>query len=198
MKRVAVDDLLTLTTARLLLRVPTPDDADGMCRYVTENRNHLSPWDPARTDEYFTVDYWRREFETVVKEVREGTRLQFVLMSRTNSRGPIQGQCTYSNIVRGPFQAAYLGYALARRVEGQGLMEEALRATIDYCFGVLNLHRIMANYTPGNSRSARLLKKLGFAPEGYARDYLRIAGEWQDHVLTTLINDAWNPAARGG
>jgi ribosomal-protein-alanine N-acetyltransferase len=193
-----LNDLPSLTTERLVLRVPTPDDAEAMCRYVNENRNHLSPWDPARSDEYFTVDYWRHELDRVVDEVREGTRLQFMLLSRKNSGGPIQGQCTYSNIVRGPFQAAYLGYALARRVEGQGLMEEALRATIDYCFRVLNLHRIMANYTPGNARSARLLKKLGFAPEGYARDYLRIAGEWQDHVLTTLINDDWISPGREG
>jgi len=70
-------------------------------------------------------------------------------------------------------------------------MAEALSSAIRYCFDEMNLHRIMANYMPTNVRSAALLRKLGFAPEGYARDYLFLAGEWQDHVLTALTNDKW-------
>jgi ribosomal-protein-alanine N-acetyltransferase len=46
----------------------------------------------------------------------------------------------------------------------------------------------MANYMPANERSGKLLKRLGFTVEGYARDYLFIAGAWQDHVLTSLAN----------
>jgi ribosomal-protein-alanine N-acetyltransferase len=49
----------------------------------------------------------------------------------------------------------------------------------------------MANYIPCNERSARVLKRLGFEVEGYARDYLFLAGNWQDHVLTSLINPSW-------
>lgn len=29
--------------------------------------------------------------------------------------------------------------------------------------------------------------------EGYARDYLMINGQWQDHILTSLINRNWQP-----
>jgi ribosomal-protein-alanine N-acetyltransferase len=46
----------------------------------------------------------------------------------------------------------------------------------------------MANYIPTNERSGLLLKRLGFAVEGYARDYLLINGQWRDHVLTALTN----------
>jgi ribosomal-protein-alanine N-acetyltransferase len=55
-------------------------------------------------------------------------------------------------------------------------------------FDTQNLHRIMANYIPGNERSARLLERLGFEREGYAKAYLNIAGRWQDHVMTALVN----------
>jgi ribosomal-protein-alanine N-acetyltransferase len=37
-------------------------------------------------------------------------------------------------------------------------------------------------------RSGRLLGRLGFVIEGYARDYLLVNGRWEDHVLTSLIN----------
>ena len=46
----------------------------------------------------------------------------------------------------------------------------------------------MANYIPHNERSGRLLRRLGFMVEGYARDYLFINGAWRDHILTALTN----------
>jgi ribosomal-protein-alanine N-acetyltransferase len=67
-------------------------------------------------------------------------------------------------------------------------MQEALTGAIAYVFDELRLHRIMANYMPINERSGRLLRRLGFVVEGYARDYLFIAGGWRDHVLTALVN----------
>jgi ribosomal-protein-alanine N-acetyltransferase len=54
----------------------------------------------------------------------------------------------------------------------------------------------MANYMPENKRSARVLEKLGFEKEGMARDYLKIAGEWRDHVLTAKINP-WHEGTQG-
>ncbi|WP_338941435.1 GNAT family N-acetyltransferase [Paraburkholderia sp. 22B1P] len=98
------------------------------------------------------------------------------------------GDCNFTNIVRGPFQACHLGFSLAKRFEGQGLMREALTSAITYIFDEIGLHRIMANIRPENVRSARLLERLGFEREGLARSYLKINGVWADHVLTSLIN----------
>jgi ribosomal-protein-alanine N-acetyltransferase len=67
-------------------------------------------------------------------------------------------------------------------------MDEALAAGLDWAFGELGLHRVMANYLPRNERSGRLLARLGFEREGYAREYLKIAGRWEDHVLTAKIS----------
>ena len=55
-------------------------------------------------------------------------------------------------------------------------------------FSTLRFHRIIANYIPGNQRSQKTLNAVGFEREGYAKSYLKIAGKWQDHVLTALIN----------
>jgi len=187
-------DLPRIETERLILRVPSPDDAFEMVAFVSDNREHFAPWEPLRPDDYFTVGYWHTALENVVKQAIEGRALTFVLCSRENVPGMIVGQCTFSEIVRGPFQAAYLGCGLARNAVGQGLMTEALQAAVRYCFSELNLHRIMANYMPANVRSAALLRRLGFVQEGYARDYLYLAGRWQDHVLTSLTNENWSDA----
>lgn len=69
-------------------------------------------------------------------------------------------------------------------------MFEIVSAGMDYIFQEAKLHRIMANYIPDNHRSAALLEKLGFEVEGRARSYLKIAGKWQDHILTSRINPA--------
>ncbi len=162
-----------------------------MAAFAVANRDHLAPWDPVRSEEYFTIEHWRRELAGALTQALDGSSVRLILTLRNEPTAAVQGTCTVSNIVRGPFQAAYLGYALDRRAVGSGLMTEALTAVIQYCFDQLNLHRLMANYMPTNVRSASLLRRLGFVPEGYARDYLLLAGRWQDHVLTALTNDHW-------
>jgi ribosomal-protein-alanine N-acetyltransferase len=93
--------------------------------------------------------------------------------------------------VRGALHGATLGYGLSAQHQGQGYMTEAGQRLVAYAFDDLNLHRLMANYMPHNQRSANVLKRLGFAIEGIARDYLFINGQWQDHVLTSLVNPSW-------
>jgi ribosomal-protein-alanine N-acetyltransferase len=182
-----------LETRRLVLRVPMPDDAAALAAFASDNRAHLAPWDPRRDDAYFTVDGCRGRVDVMLQEAVAGRSLPLVLQHRHEAPGSIIGQLNFSGIAGYPFYAAYVGYALDHRFVGQGVMSEALRAAIDYCFLTLNLHRIMANHLPTNVRSANLLRRLGFVPEGYARDYLLIDGRWQDHVLTALSNPDWQP-----
>jgi ribosomal-protein-alanine N-acetyltransferase len=51
------------------------------------------------------------------------------------------------------------------------------------------LNRIEAACLPHNAASVRLLEKVGFTREGYARKYLCIDGRWQDHILFGLVRD---------
>jgi len=75
-----------------------------------------------------------------------------------------------------------------REYGGSGVMMQLVRHVINYAFENLRLNRICANYMPANKRSGRLLEKLGFEKEGYAKRYLCINGQWEDHVLTALLN----------
>jgi ribosomal-protein-alanine N-acetyltransferase len=187
----ARDSLPTLQTSRIILRVPNGDDAEAMAKFASENREHFASSEPLRNESYFAVQHWSRLIRQGIERFENGGGLQFALFRNEEPESKVIGQCTFSGIVRGPFQAAYLGYGLDHREVGKGLMSEALGAAIHYCFTELNLHRIMANYMPSNERSGRLLKRLGFVPEGYARDYLLLAGQWRDHILTSLTNETW-------
>lgn len=180
---------IVLTTERVTIRLPRYSDVDRLVAFAVENRDHLAPWEPLRTDEYFTTSFWREEVESARRELLHGRGLRLIMLLHGDPRERIIGRINYNNIVRGVFQACHLGYALGAAAQGLGLMAEALQATNAFVFDELGLHRIMANHMPRNTRSSRLLMRLGFVEEGLARDYLQIAGRWEDHVLTSLINE---------
>jgi ribosomal-protein-alanine N-acetyltransferase len=184
-----------LRTARLELRMgETEADVAAAVSYFLENREHLAPWEPEKPDSFYTDVFWRARFSLSIEEFHSDRSLRLFLFLPS---GEIAGTANLTQFVRGAFHACYLGYSLARRHERQGLMTEALGAVIDYAFGELNLHRVMANHVPSNARSAGVLRRLGFAQEGVARDYLWIDGRWQDHVLTSRVNPGWRVVGPG-
>jgi ribosomal-protein-alanine N-acetyltransferase len=184
-----IEQFPAIKTERLLLTLPSPETAAHLLAYVCDNREHLAPFSPPPPQAYYTEAFWQNRLQLAREEFGRGESVRFVLFRRESPFAEVVGECNFTLIARGPFQACYLGYNLDSRAVGKGLMYEALTAAIDYVFTDLKLHRIMANYMPANERSARLLRRLGFTVEGYARDYLFIAGEWRDHILTSLTND---------
>jgi ribosomal-protein-alanine N-acetyltransferase len=175
-----------LQTPRLVLRFLQVDEAEKILRFRLENRAHLEPWEPLRRPEYYTLSYWQLQLQTLRRDYRQGLSLCLTILNEEETE--VLGVCNFTNIVRGTFQSCHLGYALARRHEGQGLMAEALTAACAHVFAEMRLHRIMANYLPRNHRSGKLLAGLGFEKEGKARQYLLINGRWEDHVLTSLLH----------
>ena len=176
-----------LKTARLILTPPSVADAEAMLDYHLRNRLGFQPWEPRRDERFYTVDGMRTRISAMNEKMLAQQSLHLLL--RMPGRAEIVGECGFTNIVRGPFQACHLGFSVCRGFEGKGLMLEALRCAIDFVFDELALHRVMANYRPENERSHRLLRRLGFEQEGFARAYLNIDGGWRDHVLTSLINE---------
>jgi [ribosomal protein S5]-alanine N-acetyltransferase len=187
-----------IQTSRLLLTILPSSAAERLAAYATENAEHLAPWEPPPPPGYFTEAFWRARLERNRDEFERDQSMRLTLLARHDVDGPILGHANFNQFVRGAFQACVLGYSLDRRFVGQGIMTEALTAAIAYAFGPLGLHRIMANHLPTNERSARLLRRLGFIPEGYARDYVFINGAWRDHVLTALTSPSPAPPASGG
>jgi ribosomal-protein-alanine N-acetyltransferase len=182
-----------IETERLLLTIPAEDAATRMLAFAEENREHLTRWQPPEPEGYYTENFWRDYLKRSLEDFLQDRSMKLVLFEKERPQGAVIGECNYSNFVRGPFQACYLGYKIDYRAEGRGLMREALTASISYAFETLRLHRIMANYVPANERSGRLLRRLGFTVEGYARDYLLIDGAWRDHILTSLTNTKLMP-----
>jgi [ribosomal protein S5]-alanine N-acetyltransferase len=94
-----------------------------------------------------------------------------------------------SEIVRGGFQSAYMGYCVFKPFDGQGLMSKAMKLVIARAFGEIGLHRLEANIQPENTNSIGLVESLGFRREGLSLRYLRVAGEWRDHQRYAITTE---------
>jgi ribosomal-protein-alanine N-acetyltransferase len=185
-----MNGLPVLQTRRLRLYVAGPEAAEECARFNRENAEFLAPWEPRMSASSFDVEGVREVLERAAADALEGRAYSFALTKadENDSNATIIGWLRFTNIVRSVFQATALGYKLAENAQHRGYMIEAARAGIDFAFGTLRLHRIMAAYLPNNHRSKSVLSRLGFKIEGYAKAYLFIDGEWRDHVLTSLVN----------
>lgn len=83
---------------------------------------------------------------------------------------------------------AEIGYTLHPDFWGQGLMQEAMKAVIDYGFQKLNLHSIEANINPDNQASRRQLEKHGFVQEAHFKEDYYFQGKFLDSVIFSLLN----------
>jgi ribosomal-protein-alanine N-acetyltransferase len=180
----------TLKTGRTILRLPEPEEAEQIVKYFKKNREHLVPFGPAWPADFLTAAHWQGQLETNLREFQDDHSLRLFLFDRSNPE-TVLGVANLTNLVRNAAQFCHLGYSIDADCEGKGMMKEALQSVITYGFTAMNVHRIMANYQPENSRSGGLLRSLGFNVEGYARDYLFIDGKWRDHVLTSIVNPNW-------
>lgn len=179
-----------LLTQRLILREPYYQEADKIVYFLKTNKQFNQPYEPIRSEEYYTTEYWQDRILNRDTKTFDQRGLQLFLYLKNDQTKTI-GYINFDNVIRGCFQSCTLGYTLEQTVQGKGYMTEALTAGIEHVFSNMNLHRIQANYIKDNQKSAKLLEKLGFKQEGIAKDYLYINGKWQDHVLTSLINKNW-------
>jgi len=177
-----------IETPNLTLVPADPALAGQVLALHQRNRQHFSLGSPAHVLDRQDIAFWQQKLKQEQDGWHQGSRYCFYGMKEHQLICQVQ----VSELVRGVFQAAYLGYKIDEQFQGLGLMREAVTAVIQFAFADLRLHRLMANYQPHNERSGQLLKRMGFRQEGIAEKYLYINGAWRDHVLTSLTNDQFD------
>ena len=155
-------------------------EAEFLKRVKASQRLH-KPW--------LTAPHTPELFRDLVKRSKsESQESFFVCLIET---GELVGVINLSQIVRGLFQSAYMGYYAFTPFAGEGFMTEGVTLVLDQAFGPLGLNRLEANIQPRNKRSSRLVSRLGFRLEGFSPRYLKIGGRWCDHERWAVLADEW-------
>ena len=182
---------LLIHTRRLLLRPLQPGDVDTLFAIFSDpvvmRYWSTPPWtssEPGRAmvaaddaagpdDDHLRLGLVRRDDDTLI------------------------GTCTLFGRSR-QSRRAEIGYALAHRAWGQGLMHEALSALLDHGFEHWHLNRVEADIDPRNQASARALERLGFRREGLLRERWIVGDEVSDTAFYGLLRSEWRATRAAG
>jgi len=177
------------------LRRPRPADSAAFVAAVRASRALHADWVRAPKSTAAFAVYLRR-FAGVRSQHATAAHVGF-LVCRKEDDVPV-GVFNLSEIVRGAFRSAYVGYYALAPHAARGYMAEGLALTLRVAFRKLKLHRIEANVQPGNRRSIALVRAAGFTREGFSRNYVRIAGSWRDHERWAMLVEDWQRSMRPG
>lgn len=160
-----------------------------LAELLRANRDFLAPWEPSRSEAYYTVDGQRAAIRDLLERHERGYALARVIVERS---GDVIGRTTLTGIERGPFQSCNLGYWVSADHNGRGFATAAVREMMRVAFQDLGLHRVQAATHVHNVPSQHVLERNGFVRFGVAPAYLLINGQWQDHALyqKVKIDDA--------
>ena len=165
----------------VILRTPQMADFAAWAELREKSRQFLTPWEPTWPADDLTRQAFRQRIRRYAEDLRTDQAYPFFLFRKED--GALLGGLALANVRRGVAQAGSLGYWVGAPHARRGHMTAAVRALVPAAFDMLRLHRVEAACIPSNTASTRLLEKCGFRREGYARAYLCINGQWQDHLL---------------
>lgn len=171
-----------IETKRLLLREVTPDDANDMFAYLSDENvvKHMG-LDPFETldDAIDEINWYRSIYE-------EGTGIRWGITLKDS--GKVIGSCGFLNR-NTKHHRTEIGYELSKSFWGTGIAGETLEAVVKYGFRYLQLERIEALIEPTNFSSQKLVEKKGFKREGLLRHYEYARGKYDDLYMYSLLKE---------
>ena len=176
--------------SRILLRPPQVEDEGEWINLRKRNKNYLQPFEPGWSNQALSSGFFQRRIIRQRRDWANDRAYSFLIFKHAvnaDEKPKMIGGININNVCRGAAQFASLGYWIDEWHQGQGLMRAALRMVIYFSYRELKLHRLHASILPENEKSKNLLLRVGFEEEGYAREYIEINHQWQDHLLYGLI-----------
>ena len=176
---------LRLEEGATAIRPFTGSDLDELVALRVRNRAYTEPFEPMRRDDFYSTSGQAQEIALDERAWTAGTGFAFAILDVAGGDRVI-GRIALSNVVRGPWRNANLGYWVDEACRGRGHATTASRLIVRFAFEHAGLHRVQPAVMPRNTPSRRVVEKAGFRLEGRAERYLQIAGVWEDHDLYAM------------
>lgn len=191
-----MSDVKRLETKRLILDGWRMGDAKDLFEYA-QNPN-VGP--KAGWAAHKSVRESRHRIRTVFKPERTWKimlktpeRMSGIAPGSKSEYGKAIGSIGLTPDVKRPdIKCRELGYSLAEKYWGRGIMTEAAREIIRYGFEELRLDMISITTDPTNIRSQHVINKLGFVREGTLRQAFRFYyGTAHDIICYSMTRSEW-------
>jgi len=172
-----------IETERLLLRTLDLIDKNAFFGYRSMPEVYkYQAWRPKDTAEI-------EEFIIKNLAVRLNEKDTWLQLAVCLPDGPLIGDIGVHFL--GDGQQVEIGYTLSPEYQGRGYAAEAVRAVIAYLFSELGKHRVSASVDPENTKSVKLLEKLGFRKEAHFVRSFFMEGRWYDDCVYAILEDEW-------
>jgi ribosomal-protein-serine acetyltransferase len=170
------------------LRVLREDDAAELFALTDSNRAYLRRWLP--WVDLVTSEEDSRSFLTTVTEQREQGRGPTFGVLCDEALAGVVGFLPVDRVIR----IGEIGYWLAPRSQGRGVMTQCCRFAVRYGFLTLYLNRIQIAAGTENLESRAIPERLGFKFEGILRARENLYGTFIDHAMYALLRSEFDEA----
>ncbi len=171
----------------VFIRHVRKDDEREVLALKRASRDLHERWEPAPPPGQSW--YGPRAFKRLLDSTDTAACKRYLICRADNEE--VVGLVSLSQIFRGPFDNAIMGYWVGAACVRKGYGAAGVRLALARAFGALKLHRVEANVMPTNEASIALVRRVGFREEGYSPRYLQIAGRWEDHTRWALTAEDW-------
>jgi RimJ/RimL family protein N-acetyltransferase len=181
-----------LPSSRLILRRFRESDLSTFCGYRSDPRiARYQDWDSWSNEE------GRRFLEVQMTLHPDVPGTWFQVAIEVAGTGALIGDCGLHTLGDRPGQAE-IGFTLDFEHHGKGYATEAVNCLLDYVFGQLGKHRVIAVTDTRNAPAARVLERVGMRREGHFLENAWFEGGWCDEYQYALLEREWRErGARG-
>jgi ribosomal-protein-alanine N-acetyltransferase len=174
-----------LRTQRFILRHIRPTDAGALFEIFSDHEvmqydGHLP---------HQTLDDTKAFIQSLQARYEQRQAIRWGI-TEIGGDDTVIGTCSFHRFGPG-YHCVETGYDLHRSQWGKGVMLEAMLGVLRYGFTGLMCHRIEAVIDDANTRSKKLLLKLGFSYEGNLRQRYLIGDRFEDEYYYGLLRSEW-------
>ncbi|XVJ70531.1 MAG: GNAT family N-acetyltransferase [Rhizobacter sp.] len=178
-------------TERLRITPAQAGMADSWAQYYQRGMEdaHLFSWQPLQPGQL--TSEWHEKTLNVWSWGSQCDLGYLFALHKLDDPNRLVGLLELIHVTRNGRDCADIGFSIDRAHQGEGLMREALEASIKVFFSkapFCSLHRLQALVHPSNQRSLKLLSGLGFEHEGVSKQSIFIDGQWHDQLMLALVN----------
>ncbi|WP_066068241.1 GNAT family N-acetyltransferase [Neobacillus soli] len=167
------------------LQLFQPHHALALYQLVEENREHLREWMPW-VDSMNSPYHFESIIPVWLSQFAESSGLNVGILYKGELVGSIGlTQLDWYNSMTS------IGYYLAKKAEGHGVITRSVKALLNYSFFKLGLNRVEIRCGVKNIKSQAIPERLGFIKEGIIRDGEQLNGHFHDLFIYSMLSQDW-------